>query len=410
MQGEDAGRVGSNAASPLDPSGPLLGVVYFFSFTVLGAVVPYLALELRRHGVEGKYLVFTMAALPFGRFVAGPAWSVLADWLQASGTVLRMATVVAVLGAVLLVLGELVANGQLDWVPRELWVQGGTVLAVTVWAAGRAPMGPLVDTMAMKAGARRYGQLRRWGSVGFLVAVFVTGFLREDLGVSPLQVGLLLAVALVVVVHRLPRGGAVGRTALGPALRILAADRPLWVLLLAAAFHFAGHVGSTSFLAVHMDALGLGSRWVGAALATGVIVEIVIMSYAGPLFERFGAGRLYLLAMAVAVPRWMLTAVVTDPWALVALQSLHGITFGCFWLSGVALVTQRAPKQVANSAQAAFSAAVGGLGALLGMAGGSVVIETSPTHHLFWWGALLGTVALVLAVWAVPRLGGDDCV
>ena len=48
----------------LKAAGQWLGVVYFFSFTVLGAVVPYLALELRNHGVSGGYLVITMAATP----------------------------------------------------------------------------------------------------------------------------------------------------------------------------------------------------------------------------------------------------------------------------------------------------------------------------------------------------------
>jgi PPP family 3-phenylpropionic acid transporter len=362
-----------------------LAFVYFTSFTVVGGLIPYLALELRARGIAGVSLAFAMGALPMGRLVAAPLWSLLADWLRAPGWVLRAGALVALAGASALWMGPL----------------GMAVPAVFVFALGRAPMGPVVDTLTLETlgedkGA--YGRVRRWGSIGFLLATLASSILHDKLGVSPIAFGAVASAGLLVTVIALPTGGALARTRLGPALRSLGRDRVLWGVLIASALHFSAHIAATSFMAVHMDALGMATTWAGIALAFGVGVEVWIMSKAARLFAWLTPERAFFAAVVLALPRWLLTAITPSALGLVLLQGLHGFTFGAFWLAGVAIVSKRAPPEVAASAQGLFAASVGGVGALLGMVGGSFVVDTSPTHHVFLWGAGAAVLA-ILVTW-----------
>ncbi|MDG1480176.1 MAG: MFS transporter [Myxococcota bacterium] len=367
-----------------------IAALYFASFSVLGAVMPYLALDLKSRGLSGWQLAIAMGMLPLGRLVAGPAWSMLADRLQIHGSVLRIATMLAAAG----LMGTSMVLG---------WWASAALLVLSI---GRAPMAPVVDGMALAVlGDDRgsYGRLRRWGSIGFLVSVACVPLLVEHLALGQLTPGIVLAVLTALLTWVLPSPPPSPKRSILPALRVLSRNRSLRWILAASALHFSAHVAATSFLAVHMDALSLASWWAGVALAVGVTVEIGVMSSAGWLLSRFSAERVFLFATALAVVRWLLTSMVDTGPALVACQSLHGITFGAFWISGVALVADRAPKAVATSAQGLLAAAVGGVGSMIGLVGASRVVELMETRWLFICGAGVGSLALLCALMAIRR-------
>ena len=96
--------------------------------------------------------------------------------------------------------------------------------------------------------------------------------------------------------------------------------------------------------------------------------------------------------------RWLLMFHAVHPVWLIGLQALHGITFGAFWLAAVAMVSKRAPDEIATSAQGLLSASVGGMGAALGMVGGSIVVEYWSTEWVFAFGAAMAVLANLVCV------------
>lgn len=367
---------------PVDAMRKHLSLTYLLSFAVLGATVPYLALTLQGRGLSGFGLAVAVGMLPAGRLIAGPLWTLAADRLAAPRGVLRIAAVVAVLGA-----------GAVAWAPA--WWSAG---AVALLSLGRAALSPIVDALALDAlrsDRPAYGRVRRWGSLGFMGAAALAGAMADHVGVPPLVTAFGFGVCVVVVVWTLPLTRPPPPTPLGPAVRQVSADRGLRWVLVACALHFSAHVGSTSFLAVHMAALGLSTSWVGAALSVGVLVEILVMSQSRWIFARWSPGTVLMFAMGLGVLRWVITALVTDGVVLVLLQALHGITFGAFWLAAVSLVDGRMPAGLRASGQGLLAAAVGGLGALLGMSGASFIVDALPTAWLFWLGAVVGVGGLL---------------
>ena len=198
--------------------------------------------------------------------------------------------------------------------------------------------------------SKDYGRLRRWGSIGFIVGAVGSGFIWSELGISPLDLGIILSISLSLLIAGMPIHRSVSTTYILPALRALAGDRALLWLLVAAALHFAAHVGSTSFLAVHLKELGYPEYWTGIILTMGVSVEIVLMSRSRSLLKRFSPSRIFLQ------PCWSpLPDGCSPQWSTVLGYSFSSkrsrIHLGAFWLAGVALISSRAPVGVETSAQ-----------------------------------------------------------
>ncbi|MCB9742614.1 MAG: MFS transporter [Alphaproteobacteria bacterium] len=344
----------------------------------MGAVMPFLAVELRARGLEGEALTLTLTAIPIARVFLGPLWGALADRYQAEGRTLQAASAVMAFG----VAGLLFGPHALAW------------LAAMVFTFGNIGVIPVLDGLTVKAlggDASGYGRVRRWGSLGFLLLVLASGVFKDELGQSPLWLGLSAACVAAALTWTLPGAEAAPRVAVWPALRRLAQDGALTLLLIAAALHMAGMSVYHLYYAVHAEDLGLSAGLTSAAISGGIVVEIALMSYAPALLRRLGPAPLFLLAAGVTLPRWLATAYVSSAAGQVALQLLHGVSFGAAWLGLVALVSQRAPKDIASSAQGLLGGTVGGLGAILGTACGGMLLDTYGGPEAF-----LGAAALSL--------------
>lgn len=365
-----------------------LSWMYGVAYLALGSLVPFLALVLTQRGVDGVVLTLALGVLPLSRLVFGPLWSVLADRYQAPTQMVRIGAVLSTVGAVLL------------WaVPAGWWV----VVAMMVFAIGRAPAGPVLDGLTLSALPDRseYGRIRRWGSVGFMVGVIGVGWLVDNASVGPIEISLLATVLFMVLAVRMPSSDAMERVEILPALQDLFRDRFVRWMIPAAAFHFAPHVGNTSFIAVHLNAMGVVALWTSAAIAGGIVLEVFLMGRSQRILARIPAEHLLLGSIALAIPRWVLMAVLTDPVLIVLVNTVHGITFGMFWISGVALMNDRAPAAVSTSAQGLLALAVGGFGSSLGVMGASSIATTWGTVPMYYAATITAVLAFVCAVMAV---------
>ena len=105
--------------------------------------------------------------------------------------------------------------------------------------------------------------------------------------------------------------------------------------------------------------------------------EVPAFFFAGRLIEKFGSGRVLSAVSLVLAARLAgycaLPSITRTPWAVLPLETLNGVTFGCGWAAGTARAASLAPPGLAATAQAAFAAVYGGLGAGLGSLAGGVV-------------------------------------
>lgn len=330
--------------------------------------MPYLSVLLSESGLPDSWVGLALAVFPVGLLGASPVWAWLADQRGSPVAVLWASTIFTVVSALALAMSS---SGL------------GMAVALLPLAVGRAPQLPIADSITLGAlrDPTNYGRIRATGSAAFLVLVLLGGWLRESYPRAPLWISLLMAVGAVLAVWGLPRSVSSPGPRTDPQELL---RRP--VLLLVLAFGFIHGIALTSgdmMFSLHVSRLGLSPTLVGVGVATGVAAEILVMIFCRPLLARMRFTSVLALAVGAGVPRYWLMGSVSDPAAIIALQALHGLNFGAFWIAAVGLIGVQAPRGLAASAQALLPAFTFGAGHLASMSIAAYVLETQTTGELY---------------------------
>ena len=332
-----------------------IGLLYGALFLAIGMMMPLLPVWLAARGLADATIGQVQAGQSLARVVAQPLVAHLAD---ASGRVRAVMLASALLSTMALAWLGAGAGGS----------EAGIFIGVVAAAFFFSPLVPIAESVAVREGARMgvaYGRLRLWGSLTFIMGAMVAGVLLDLLPAAALVWALVAAqglVALSIAVQ--PVALMDGREASVPAekgaWRALLSGTFLLFLLVAGLIQ-ASHALLYGFASLHWQRLGHSGVVIGALVATGVLAEVVLFWFSGPVMERIGAVRLMMLAAVAGIVRW--TGMALDPplVALFALQALHGLTFGAAHLGAIAYIRTRAPARLAATGQAMYSAVSMGL-------------------------------------------------
>ncbi|HNC98347.1 MAG TPA: MFS transporter, partial [Myxococcota bacterium] len=132
-------------------------------------------------------------------------------------------------------------------------------------------------------------------------------------------------------------------------------------------------------------------------------VEVAVMLLGRRLLGMLGVGPAMALAALSGLPRWWVVASSADPGLLIGIQVLHGAGFALFWLAGVQWMAERAPREVAASAQSLLAACSYGVGALLGALLAGTLSQYLGTPAIFYGLMGLSAGASLLALGAARR-------
>lgn len=351
-----------------------IALYYFVFFAALGIFWPFFSLYLQAVGLRPSEISRLLALSPVMGLVAPPIFGLWADARQARGWILRGGTI----AAAVLFSGFLVARGEL-----MLWLVTGAFFFA------RSPLIPLVDASALecvRAHGGSYARLRVWGSLGFLIAVEAGGFILDWWGLEAVlastAVGLFVAAGAAFAMPAPPPVENPG--ALTAARRVLAPDA--WPLVAAIVLGQAGNATYDACFSLQLKGLGYSAKFVGTSWAVGTGAEVLLMFGIQPVLARLGASRLFALSLAVAALRWFLIGRLVSATAILALQPLHGITFGFFYVAGVTLMKERGGHDAPSAAQGLFAALLS-VGATAGMAIAGPLFERASAPAAFGFAA-----------------------
>ena len=367
-----------------------LRVYYFASFAALGAFAPFFPRWLEARGVEGLAMGVVAGLLPAMSVLGPPAVGLAADALGLRGSILRVACAGACLS-----MGALAAFA-LGGGPSFAVI----FAAVLAFAVFRSPMVMLADVVALErapAAGTTYGEVRLWGSVGFLVAAFAAGRLVDPGAGVPLPAtvaGLLLVAFLAAL--PLPARPQASSLPWRPDARGLLVAPAFAIFLVVSWLAQVAHASYDLCFSLHLRDLGAADATTGLAWAAGVVFEVAPLRVAAPLVSRFTAPRLLAFALLGAAARWALLASVRSVPVLLALQPLHAVSFALWWVASVAYVKERAPAHALAAAQGLFSAAVGA-GSVTGMLAWGAIYRRAGGASVFGVAAGVALAAAVLA-------------
>lgn len=388
----------------MSPQGPALSAklalraFYFAAFFAFGIFLPFFPRWLEGRGIEGVAMGAVMATLPAMGLFGPPLFGVLADSFQLRRSLLALACG-----------GSFVAFGAVALASSRAEPPGfGLLLGlVAAFAFFRSPVILLADVTALEevgTASSRYGRIRLWGSLGFLLAALGTGELVDlrSAVAWPTAVALALAVAFVTALALPSRGALPPSPALDRA-RGLLHDRDFRLLLLAT---FAGYVGQSAYdlsYSLHLRDLGMSSAEVGVAWAIGVVAEIALMAVSVRVFAKTSPTPLLAVAWGASALRFALVALVKSPALQLAMQPSHAVAFALFWLAGVEHNKRHVADEVRGTAQGLFMAAISA-GGVVGMLVWGAVYRARGGVATFGLAAACSAVAGLLGVVLAKRV------
>ena len=386
-------------------SGPLLPFAALSAsyFAHIGFFNPYLPLWLKDLGYGLLTISLLTSVQAATRMFAPYAWGWLSDHTGERVRLLRWSATVALLASALL------------WLPMSpLWL-GVVLFVMFTHTSSMMPMAEAAMAHLVSRGgsfdARLYGRVRLWGSIGFLVTVFVAGSWFEFFGMGHFPLVTVLSLSAVLwCVWRVPdmkedphtpsEGASVA--SVGAVLR-----QPLvrWFFV-GVFFHVLSHIGVYVFLSLYLDSLGYSKTMIGVLWAVSVLAEIVWFYFQARWLPALPLVRWLLVCSALMVLRTAMTASM-GPWllALLLAQLIHALTFAAHHTVCIALISQYFPGRLRGRGQALYTVAAYGFPGVIGALAGGVISEHLGLAAVFWVSALTSLLA-VAATWQMGRLPG----
>lgn len=335
-----------------------LSSFYFFYFAVLGVLVPYWGLYLKSLGYGPQHIGFLMAIPLATKIVAPNIWGWLADSIPGSRSLLPLAAALA-----------LVIFGTLFAVESFLWLALAMMGFSFFW---NATLPSMEATTLNFLGDRwhRYGEVRLWGSVGFIALVWGMGWVIDGYGpsmvlpaISLLLAGIWLSVVSVPVQSAPPPPDA------EPAA---AGVQPLFqahvvAFLVCCMLMQASHAPFYAFFTLYLEHHGYNKSLIGGLWALGVASEIIVFLFMHRLFGLFRIATLLQFSFVVTVLRWLLVAFFPQFLSVILFsQLLHAVTFGMYHASAIQLIHRLFRAGHQHRGQALYSSMSFGVGGALG--------------------------------------------
>jgi PPP family 3-phenylpropionic acid transporter len=367
---------------------------YLVFFTGLGAFFPYLPVFYRETGLGLPEIGFLSALGATVQLALAPVWGGLADRFPRTRLTLPLGCAIAAAGG-----AALFASTTFE----------GVLVGSVIMFAGMSGIAPTLDSRTLEIlgpeRRDRYGQVRAFGSLAFVISTLLVGLVLDTRGARDLFLifvpALLLAMLVTATIAR--RGGGRSVNVMRGARAILGFPG-VALFLVGFAVIWSALSAVNAFYSVQVVALGGDTALVGIAWSVGAAIEVPFM-YAFPrLGARFGTERLLVLGTISFVLRSLLAALATSPAMLVVISPLEGLGYSAVFVGGVTVLAARAPGGMGGTAQGLFAASAG-LASIIGSFAGGAIAGVIGIRGLFAIGAGVGCVGTVLVALALLRPG-----
>lgn len=369
-----------------------------FLFTIYGTsvlVVSYFPLFYTHLGFSSSQVGYLYSLGPLISILSNLFWSMISDKL---GTIRK---IMVVLLAGQLVTGILLARAT-DF--------SSVMLILSFFYFFYYPVFPLADTMAIKI-AERHGRnfitIRVFGSLGYSFFALTIGYSLKSLGPSwsmPLCIVIVIAALLITiglkdvkkpVLERSNNEGITEKPVKKSGLKeILLQKEVLWffgcVFVLA-----LGHRMNEAFLTLSLKQLGAGEEVIGFALLASALSEIPVLFILSKYGDRFKELPLLAFASLMYAVRFLLMSQAQHPGAIIAIQGMHSLTFGVYYVTAVRYITRIIPDHLRATGLAIFTVVWSSAAGLMSGTFGGIIYEDAGRTPFYMVAMSFSLLALV---------------
>ena len=381
---------------PLTITAKLSGF-YLFYYSIVGTFMPYWNLYLQDQGFNYEEIGILSSIAIITRFFAPLIWGWIADKSGKRMLLVRIAT----------------------WMEACIWFaifiipnsfQAVALLMLIFSFFQNAILAQFEGVTLFWLGEKRaelYGKVRKWGSVGFILGVFLIGALLEIIPISMLPV-LLLAISFLAFLWSFtikePEHAPSSQKKLESLIPVL--KKPIVAAFFTIEFILLFSLAPFySFYSNFLKEIGFSTTQIGSLWAMGVIAEIVMFAVAQRVFfTRFSWRNLVIVCLLLTSLRWYLVSILdTNYIGQLLTQCLHAFSFGLFHLIAMKVIFQNFSAEQQGRGQALYSTMWG-----LGVASGSLLAghywQILSGETIFLIASLVVLLGLFLVIWLPNRI------
>lgn len=342
---------------------------YFFYFSILGLISPYLSVFLDSKGFTSLELGEIFAILTATKIIAPSIWAILADKTGQQLLIIRLGAVLALLSFILLF-----------WLDNY-WAISICLAFFSLFWTAILPQLEVLTLNSVRRSSKIYARVRLWGSLGFIVLAIFAGQVMEFYHQLDLESAtsssftnafvlmgcVVLFLLLLSTLSLKPRH--VISTATTKALSIKDKLFELRFMI----FFISGILLQISFgpfygfFALFLRDLEYPGFAVGLFISLGVLAEIVVFIFASSFFKHFSLKSILIFSLAVTAIRWLLVALYAESaWMLALTQLIHAASFALFHSASMVFISNHFNSCQQSRGQAIYLGGVYGVGGAIG--------------------------------------------
>ena len=266
---------------------------YFFYYAFIGMFAPYWSLYLKSIHFDAVEISILLSVQPVMRMIAPNLWGWLADH---TGKRLYVLKIAATLSAVFY-MGVFFTT--------SFWGMLAVLALMSFFWSASMPLVEATTLSYLGKHSTRYGRIRSWGSIGFIMTVVGLGYAFDHIAIAwLLWAGLVCEVGILLFSRQIPHTEvAAHHTDTLPIKQIV--FKPRVMALLGACFCMSmAHGPYYTFYSIYLVDHGYSKSAIGGLWALGVICEIAVFFVMPWLANRYGYTRILLVSFACAVVRF----------------------------------------------------------------------------------------------------------
>ncbi|MBY0578595.1 MAG: MFS transporter [Burkholderiales bacterium] len=369
---------------------------YFSHFAFLGAFTPYWSLYLKSLDFSAFQIGVLMSVMQGMRIFAPNLWGWQAD---RTGNKLRVVRI-TVFFSLIAYLG--VFFGKAFW-----WLFATMMLMSFFWSASL----PLIEATTLNhlgASTEKYGRIRSWGSVGFIVAVIGLGYILDLLPIQSLLWATLgFMIGMFFFSQKIPEASSPPHESDSISVWEILGKSEVVSLFASCLLMAAAHGPYYTFYSIYLVDHGYMKSSIGWLWGLGVICEIAVFFLMPRIMARFSMKAILAFSLACAVLRFILIGWGVDVlFLLVLAQVLHAATFGSHHAAAMAAIHHFFRGRHQAKGQSFYTSLVYGAGGTLGAMGGGYAWGACGPQVTF---GLSAAAALIGLVWLLTKFRLSPC-
>ncbi len=297
----------------------LLSIFYFSYFSLVSVYVIFMPKALIGFGYDTVEIGIIYAAAPFMRFLLP---FIFKHYLKLTHKVYLLALFFTFLSS-LFFLGT-VYNFWVHFVANLLF---GASMGVTL---------PFVETISLQQLSKKdYGKIRLWGSVGFIVVALWLGKVEPSSITTLYYLSISSFFTLIFGYFILRYDNLQENNQESDSDFSLKRYWTFWTSIFLMQVAFGGFY---TFFTIYEEAQGLNAQTISFLWTFGVICEIMMLYFQGPLLQR-NLLNILKLATLITVLRWLLLYLYPNSLEIAfASQSLHAFSFALYHSTAITYV------------------------------------------------------------------------